>query len=257
MWKEVTFDYSQHNYVVVGASSGMGRDIALKLADAGANVLTIARNKERLSELHDYYPEKIMIGALDVLKASNEDWRKLFDNFIGKVGKCHGGVYTAGVGGISSLRGFDAEVAHKIIDTSLYGMIGFLSNFVKKKYVISGSSFVVFSSVAAYEGQKGGMAYSAAKAAVTISVKSIAKEICRDKHRINSISPGWVESDLTHNSIIKNSTCSYENMLALHRLGKGTPEDVSGTVLFLLSDAARWITGTDVIVDGGYLLGID
>lgn len=257
MWKDVTFDFSRHNYVVVGASSGMGRRIALDLAKSGANILAVARNEERLSELKNIFPKKIMIATLDVLKSTNGDWRRIFDEFVSKVGKCHGGIYTAGVGGISSLRGFDTDIAHQIIDTSLYGMIDCLHNFIKKKYVEPGSSFVVFSSVAAHEGQKGSIAYSAAKSAVGISVKSIAKEICRDKHRINSISPGWVDSELTEHSIIKNGMKSYEEMLALHRLGIGKPEDVSGMVLFLLSDAARWITGTDIVVDGGYLLGID
>lgn len=257
MWQDVVFDFHNHSYVVVGASSGMGKDITLNLAQAGANVLAIARSEERLGKLRKMFPEKIKTATIDVLTATNKDWENVLDEYVKEVGKCSGGVYTAGVGGITSLRGFDAEAAHKITDTSFYGMIGFLSNLIKKKYVRHGSSFAVFSSVAAYEGQKGGIAYTAAKSAVKNSVKSIAKEICRDMHRINSISPGWVKSELTENAIIKNETASYEAMLALHRLGTGEPKDVSGMVLFLLSDAARWITGADFVVDGGYLLGID
>lgn len=256
MWKNVAFDFHNRNYVVVGASSGMGRNIALHLAESGANVLAIARNEKRLSDLRNSFPEKIKTEKLDVLSADNADWGNVLDDFVNDVGKCHGGVYTAGIGGVSSLRGFDTDEARKIIDTSLYGMLGFLSNFIKKKSVEKGSSFVVFSSVAAHIGQKGSIAYSAAKAAVKNSVTSIAKEICRDKHRINSISPGWVNSEMTEQSLI-NGMQSYNDMLSIHRLGVGTPDYVSGMVLFLLSDAARWITGTDVVVDGGYLLGID
>lgn len=251
------FCFNNKNFVVVGASSGIGRQIAFDLAEAGANVLAVARNEERLSNLQGFFPEKIEIAIVDVLKATNDDWKKILGNFVGKVGKCHGGIYTAGIGGISDLRGFDQEVAHQIFDTSLYGMLVFWSSFIKKKNVVPGSSFVAFSSVAAQSGEKGSIAYSAAKAAVRTSVKSIAKEICRDKHRINSISPGWVNTEMTRQSVMKNGMKSYEEMLALHRLGMGKPEDVSGITLFLLSDAAHWITGTDIVVDGGYLLGID
>lgn len=257
MWKEIAFDFNGRNYVVVGASSGMGRNIASNLAKSGANVLAIARNEKRLADLQKSYPERIRISSLDVLSADSNAWKKVLDEFVEVMGKCHGGVYTAGIGGQTFLRRFDSDNAHKIIDTSLWGMIGFFSNFIKKKYVEAGSSFVSFASVSSYNGQKGAIAYSAAKSAVKISVKSIAKEISRDMHRINSISPGWVETDMTGESILKDAERSFADMVAMHRLGIGSPEDVSGTVLFLLSDAARWITGTDIVVDGGYLLGID
>lgn len=255
--KDVHFCFENKNFVVVGASSGMGRNITSHLAEAGANVLAIARNEKRLADLQKSFPERIRTASLDVLSANNNSWKKILNEFVEDVGKCHGGVYTAGVGGYTSLRCFDADTAHLIGDTSLYGMIGFFSNFVKKKYVEAGASFVAFSSVASYNGQKGAIAYSAAKSAVKIAVKSIAKEISRDRHRINSVSPGWVETEMTDGAIIKETGRSFDDMVAMHRLGVGSPEDVSGTVLFLLSDAARWITGTDIVIDGGYLLGID
>jgi len=257
MWENVSFDFSNKNFIVVGASSGIGKNIAINLAEAGANVLAVARNEERLSELKAIFPEKIRTVSLDVLKADNEAWNIALGDFTKEFGKCHGGVYTAGVGGHTALKGFDDEQARRVIDTSLYGMFNFLKNVVKRKYMEKGSSFVPFASVAAHNGQKGGIAYSAAKAAVKISVQSIAKEICRDKHRINSISPGWCDTEMTENSVLKAGLESYNDMVSAHRLGIGKPEDVSGMVLFLLSDAARWITGTDVVVDGGYLLGID
>ena len=86
------------------------------------------------------------------------------------------------------------------------------------------------------------------------AVRSIAMEISRKKQRINSISPGWVETPMTKN-FVQETTELPEDVLHQYYLGLGQPKDVSGMTLFLLSDAARWITGTDVVVDGGFLLG--
>lgn len=98
-------------------------------------------------------------------------------------------------------------------------------------------------------------AYSAAKAAVQAAARSIAKEICRNRKRINTISPGWVSTEMTHRAVQEAA----EDMMGIVEerclLGLGKPADVSGFVLFLLSERARWITGKDFIVDGGYLWG--
>ena len=93
-------------------------------------------------------------------------------------------------------------------------------------------------------------AYSAAKAAVNAAVKSLAKEICTRQQRINSVMPGWVETGMTHSF---TEVSDMAEILSHELLGTGKPVDVSGMVLFLLSDRAKWITGTTVSVDGGYL----
>ncbi len=255
--RDVQFHFKDRNFVVVGASSGMGRQIALDLAESGAHVLAAARNKERLEKVRLQYPEQIRTASLDVLSADSTSWDSVLSLFVEEFGKIHGGVYTAGISGMTPLRLYDEEAGRRIVDTSFWGMTRFIQSLSKKKYVSKGASFVVFSSTAAYCGNKGQFAYSATKGAVQTAVRSIAKEICRDQHRINSISPGWVESDMTKDSIEELGNIRPSETFDHYRLGLGKPEDVSGMVLFLLSDAARWITGTDVVVDGGSLLGMD
>lgn len=252
--KDVEFHFQNKNYIVIGASSGMGRQIALDLAEAGANVLAIARNVSRLAELQTEYPKKIKADSLDVLKADKHDWESVVQPFVESHGKLHGGVYTAGITGMSPLQMLDEKLARDILDTSFWGMIHLLQCATRKKYAEDGASFVVFSSTAAYWGIKGQLAYSGAKAAVKTAVRSIAKEISRKKQRINSISPGWVETSMTEN-FVQDTAELPDDVLRQYYLGLGQPEDVSGMTLFLLSDAARWITGTDVVVDGGFLLG--
>ncbi|MBR2141993.1 SDR family oxidoreductase [Anaerovibrio sp.] len=252
--RDVEFHFEDKNFIVVGASSGMGKQIALDLAEAGANVLSIARNVSRLEELRAEYPEKINVVSLDVLKADKRDWEGAIQPFVEAKGKLHGGVYTVGITGMSPLQMLDDRLARDIFDTSFWGMINLLQCATRKKYAETGASFVVFSSTAAYWGIKGQFAYSGAKAAVKTAVRSIAKEISRKKQRINSISPGWVETPMTKN-FVQETTELPEDVLHQYYLGLGQPKDVSGMTLFLLSDAARWITGTDVVVDGGFLLG--
>ena len=252
---DLEFHYEGRNYVVVGASSGMGRRIALDLAGSGAKVLAVARNEERLSEVKVSFPERITTASLDVLKADDKAWEAVLAPFVDANGKCNGAVYTAGIVGGTPLRSYNDQFARQIVDTSLWGMIRFLHMISKKKYANKGSSYVVFSSVAAYCGNKGEMAYAAAKGAVQSAVRSVAKEICRDMHRINSVSPGWVETDMTKIYQREMGEIQSHESLDGGILGTGKPEDVSGAVLFLLSDAARWITGTDIVIDGGSLLG--
>ena len=257
MMKDVKFQFEIKNFVVVGASSGMGRQITLDLAEAGAHVLAVARNEERLQEVQKSFPDLIEVQSLDVLEAGPEEWDCVLGEFVEKYGKGHGGGYTAGISGMTSLRMFDEDLAHNIVDTSFWGMISFIRQITKKKIAEKGASFVVFSSIAAHIGNQGQFAYTAAKGAVLSSVRAIAKEICRAQQRINSVSPGWVETNMTHEAAQGDGVVQTQRVFQRYLLGTGQPEDVSGTVLFLLSDAARWITGTDIVVDGGSLLGTD
>lgn len=249
----VAFDFAKENFIVVGASSGMGRQIALDLAEAGARVLAIARNEERLESLRQKYSDKIETASLDVISATDDVWNKAVGGFVAKNGKLSGGVYTAGIVGPTPLKMFDENLARNIISTGLTGMMNFLHCAVKKRYAHKGASYVVFSSTGAYSGQRGCWAYSGTKAAVQAAMKSVAKEIGKDAYRINSVSPGFVKTEMTEN--YQETVASAEGIVSGQVLGIGQPSYVSRMVLFLLSDDAKWITGTDVVVDGGGLLG--
>ncbi|WP_027397430.1 SDR family NAD(P)-dependent oxidoreductase [Anaerovibrio lipolyticus] len=253
---DITYNYVNKNFIVVGASSGIGRQIAKELAMSDARVLAVARSEERLNELHNEYPDNVTIGCLDVLVAGADEWSNILGSFVNKYGKINGAVYTAGITGMTPLRSFDDILAKKILNTSFWGMINFLKIATKKKYTEKGASYVLFSSTAAYIGNKGQFAYSAAKSAVKTVIRTFAKEFASIPYRFNSVSPGWVESEMTE-EFKKDNGGIAQSVVDAHPLGLGHPEDVSGMVLFLLSDSARWITGTDCVVDGGCLLGRD
>lgn len=243
---EIKFDYGGKNFIVLGASSGIGKQIALELSQSGANVLCLARRVELIDKLQEFQGAgKIISGFIDVTKYNGE----VIDKFIDDCGKISGAVYTAGIAGLTPLRQFDEDLAQQIMNTSYCGMLKFIQSVAKKSASVEGASFVVFSSVAAHCGEKGQLIYSAAKSAVMSSVKVIAKEISKNKFRINSISPGWIETE------INAGAAAYGVERSTNWLGEGTAADVSGMVMFLLSNRAKWITGTDIVIDGGQLLG--
>lgn len=250
--QDVNFSYEGKNFVVVGASSGIGKQIALELAQAGANVLCLARRVELMEQLKENQGNgKIIPAFVDVTTAKPAEWDSLIKSFVGEYGKINGGVYTAGVGGLTAFRNWNEDFAQLTMNTSYWGMLRFLQSASKKRFAVDGSSYVVFSSIAAHHGEQGQLIYASAKAAVQSAVNVIAKEISPNKHRINSISPGWVNTSMNADDEFE----VYERRKNMFWLGEGSTEKVSGMVLFLLSSRADWITGTDIIIDGGQLLG--
>ncbi len=244
----VHFNFKNENFVVTGASSGMGRQVVKELAAAGACVLAIARREEVLLELQKEYPGNISIAAADVCDHTAMEVAVL--NFVLQHGKLHGGVHAAGVLGITPLKQFDPAEAHRIMDISFWAGINFLQLCTKVANSEKGASFVLFSSADAIAAEKGKFAYSAAKMALNSAVKAIAKEIARRGQRVNTVLPGWVDTAMTQNA---SEMTDMDSVLKRQLLGIGKPEQVTGQILFLLSDRANWITGTNVIVDGGYL----
>ena len=250
---EVMFHFSGRNFVVVGASSGMGREIALELAAADANVLAVARNKERLAEVQQKYPERVEISCIDVTVAQDEEWNAALENFTMRHGKIHGGVYTAGTSTTTALRGYDETAARNIMETGFWGAMRWIKAASKKKYANRASSYVLFSSTAGYSGERGLSIYSATKAALRVAIRSLAHDLSREEHCINTVSPGYVRTPMTVG--YEDAQGAPEGVLSRHLMGIGEPDYVSGMVLFLLSNRAKWITGEDFIVDGGYLRG--
>ena len=250
---EVTFNFEGKNFVVVGASSGIGKQVTIELAESGANILAIARNLERLNNLKNINPAKIFTVSLDVTTATSDDWVTALDEFKNSCGKIDGGVYSTGIWGLTPLNGFDENFAHKIFDTSFWGMVNFMQVASKKKFSNAKSSFVLMSSVSAAYGSKSLFAYSAAKAALQAAVQSFSKEIIKNGHRINSVAPAIVQTEMVDNKM--TSVVASEEMISRHLLGLGTAQDISGMILFLLSNRAAWITGQNFFVDGGYISG--
>ncbi len=243
------FDFSGKTYIVTGASSGMGQDVALRLALSGAKVLAVGRNKERLAKLKAQQESNIITATADVTVADAlNNAMALFVNKSGQ--KFSGAVHAAGVAAFTPLKSHDEKMARQIMDVSFWAGMELLRLVTKSKYGEKNTATVLFSSAAAKSCDKGMFAYAAAKAALTAGMKAAAKEISGKGHRVNCLLPGWIDTPLTQNLGIFGE--SHET-LSRHLLGAGKVDDVTDMVLFLLSDSAQWITGAEFAVDGGYL----
>ena len=245
---KVIFDFVNENYIVTGATSGMGREVALELAAAGAKVLAIGRNAENLKQIKETFPDNIFPAQVDVCDSTALE--NAIKNFVVERGKLNGAVHAAGIYELTPIKSYDVDIAKKIMDISFWAGMDILRLVTKTKYGVSGTSTVLFSSVSAFSHEKGMFAYGATKAAMNCGLQSVAKEICAKKHRVNSIVPGWVKTPMTEKEDVAEEK---DAVFGRHLLGVGKPEDVIGMVQFLLSDRAKWITGSTVVVDGGYL----
>jgi 3-oxoacyl-[acyl-carrier protein] reductase len=244
----IKFDFSDRRYVVSGATSGIGQRVASDLAAVGAFVLAVGRRKDRLDELKALYPDRIVPAVMDI-----NDYESLKQNIeqFALSAKVNGSVHCAGINKFTPLRAFNWNDAEQIIRTSLYAGIEMIRLLSAKKISAEKGSHVMIASVAGIKGETGFTAYSAAKSAVIGVVRSLALELAIKEIRINAVTPGWIATEMT--AAIDARYPGHEDTIKLqHPLGVGSVEDISNLAMFLLSDESRWITGSNIVIDGGY-----
>ena len=250
MNKEVSFDFKGKRIAVIGATSGMGFQVSLELVNSGAKVLAIGLGDDQMKSLINMTDGNIEGYVIDV--RNKDELEHAIHQYTEKNGKLHGSVYSAGISRTTVLRSFSEEEARLTMDINYWGWIYWMELITKKKYSEDNSSHVVIASAAAHKGESGAFAYSASKASLIISVQTFAKEISKRNCRVNSVSPGFISTPLTEGYFTSRGFS--EKTIEKHLLGLGKPEDVTGTIMFLLSNRASWITGTDIVIDGGYLV---
>lgn len=250
MSNDISFDYSRKNIAVIGATSGMGLQITRELIGSGAKVLAIGLGDDLMKALIEEADGSLEGYVVDV--RDKEALEETINQYVNKHGKLNGSVYTAGISKTTVLRSFSEEDAKLTMDINYWGWIHWMELASKKKYSEDRSSHVVIASAAAHKGESGAFAYSASKAALITCVQTFAKEIAKRGCRVNSVSPGFISTPLTEGYFTNRGFS--EKTIEKHLLGLGKSEDVTGAMLFLLSDRASWITGTDIVIDGGYLV---
>ncbi|MBE1445663.1 SDR family NAD(P)-dependent oxidoreductase [Paenibacillus sp. OAS669] len=238
--------------LVTGASSGIGREIAKILSYQGASIILVGRNREKLNETLEQMssPDKHLIEPFDL---SNIDE---IPHFLKKVtqsfGTLNGVVHSAGTHSLIPIRAINRNNIYDIMDINFTAGIAIIKSCVQKNICSSNSSIVLISSVTGLVGQAGVLGYAASKGAIISAVKSAAIELASSGLRVNCIVPGIVETDMSEEIFKKTSEDNKKRIVNQHPLGLGKPEDVAFASAYLLSDEAKWITGTALIVDGGY-----
>ncbi|MBU1563993.1 MAG: SDR family oxidoreductase [Proteobacteria bacterium] len=247
------FSLSGKNILVTGASSGIGRQIAIACSAMNARVILLGRNQERLDEtlasLQD--PALHLRYSADLLEYDKVE--SIIKDATGKTGKIHGVVNCAGISTTLPLRVINMNKMADLFHTNVFSAINLTKIVCKPAYIADdGASIIFISSVMSVVGEAGKTLYGMTKGALVAASKSLAIELAPRKIRVNCISPGVVVTPMSKSSFYSQNENTLNQIRSLHPLGLGRVEDIANPCVFLLSDEAGWITGTNLFVDGGY-----
>ncbi|WP_284463109.1 SDR family oxidoreductase [Chryseobacterium sp.] len=246
------FSLKDKNILITGASSGIGRSCSVECSKSGASLILIARNEEELQKTVSMLAPEAKAETLIADIAQCENLEELIAEKVSEIGKISGFIHCAGVEKTLPLKKHTPQLYHDIFAVNVIAGFEIAKILSLKKYKTETSSFVFISSVAGMVGEIGKAAYSSSKGAVISGARSMAMELSRSNVRVNSISPAMVNTPILEKMFENIGEEAAEEILKKHPLGIGKPEDVANACIFLLSDAARWITGSNLVVDGGY-----
>lgn len=241
------FSLEGKTILVTGSTSGIGRATAVECSKMGAKVVVTGRNEERAKETiamlsgegHSYVVADL--GTADGI-----------DKLVYEVPVLDGCVNNAGYNVLQLVPFIKEEDMRNIFDVNAEAPIYLTHRLVKKKKLAKGASVVFTSSISARGVcSPGNSLYSATKAAMTAFMRNAAIDLASKKIRCNSVAPGMVETPLKEGKSVLTAE-QWEINRQLYPLGRfGLPEDVANAIIYLLSDASAWVTGTEIVVDGG------
>lgn len=234
--------------LVTGASSGIGQATAIECAKMGAKVVITGRNVERLQETFDQLEGE---GHLQI--AADLDSEDEIAKLVEQCPVLNGLVNNAGRGKNKPVNFIGLQDLQDVYQTNLFGVALLTKMLLKKKKIAKEGSIVFTSSISAYMTAAGLSIYASSKAAVTAYMRTCAIELGPKGIRANAILPGMVETKLINSGTYTDE--DKQNDLTLYPLGRyGRPEDIARTMVFMLSDASAWMTGSELVVDGGRCL---
>ena len=241
--------------VVSGASSGIGRAIALHLASQGARVVLTGRNVDRLNDTARLAgaAERSLVCPLDLadLWGIAPAVRALAD----KTGRLYGLCHAAGLSQTLPLSATRPERVRALMDVNFQAGLELARALVERSVLDErGGSVVWLSSVYAHVGAPGQIAYCATKGAIGAAARAMALELAPRRIRVNCVSPGLVKTEMTSVPGSRMTAEQWARIEGLHPLGAGSVQDVARAAGFLLDPLNAWITGADLVIDGGYSL---
>jgi len=237
------------NILVTGASQGIGREIAITASTLGANVTIVGRNVEKLQETislltgngHKMFALDLAVGAdLDELILQSP----AFD----------GVVFNAGIVEYLPVKFLNESKIDAVFSVNFDSNVVLSQKLMKKKLLNKKASLVFISSISSKLGIGGTAMYAASKAALVSFSKVLATELAPQGIRSNSICPGIIKTAMTEKANDVVSEEEVKKAESEYPLGYGEPADVAGLTMYLLSDMSKWMTGSDLIIDGGFTL---
>ncbi|ORW04368.1 SDR family oxidoreductase [Mycobacterium kyorinense] len=244
--------FEDRTYLVTGGGTGIGKAVAAGLAAAGAAVVIVARNADRLEAAAKEIGGEVRPEPADV--TDEDQVARVVDAAAGWHGRLHGVVHCAGgsetIGPITQI---DSDAWRRTVDLNVNGTMYVLKHAARQLVRGGGGSFVGISSIAASNTHRWFGAYGVTKSAVDHLMKLAADELGPSWVRVNGIRPGLIRTDLVA-AVTGSPELSEDYRICTPLPRVGEVEDVANMAMFLLSDAAAWITGQVINVDGGHML---
>ena len=242
-------DLSGKNAIVTGSTRGIGRAVAQALADAGARVAVVGRDKSKASEIANQVGNGAQGFGCDVADTAQ------VSQLIADVEKEFGGidilVNNAGITRDNLVMRLKDEDWDEVLNANLRGAFAAIRAVSRGMMKKRSGRIINMASVVGLNGNKGQANYAASKAGLIALTKSVAKELGSRGILVNAIAPGFIETEMT-DAMTPEARSALNGLIPLERLGK--PEDVASAVVFLASDHASYITGQVLVVDGGMVM---
>lgn len=245
---ERIIDLTGELILITGAGSGIGRETAIRASKQGAAVVMIDMSEDSLKETfsslegmgHSYYVADLTdLGSIV----------GIVNDIVEKNGVLSGLVHCAGVSSRKPLNVLTKNGFKKVMDINFYSFVELVRQTCKKKHFAENGSVVVMSSISSIKGYKAKTEYCVSKAAVDAFVRCMALELAERKIRVNSVMAAAVNTPMAQKARETNAAIGASDFTA--PLGITETYEVANTILFLLSDATKTITGTSLLIDGG------
>tara|TARA_B100001564_G_C20626811_1_gene665077 strand:- start:6 stop:743 length:738 start_codon:yes stop_codon:yes gene_type:complete len=239
-------DLKNLNIILTGATGIIGNSILDKLISGGSNILATGTNDEKLKKIKDQY------NKVNILKFDISEHNKI-DDFVEKCNtilsnKIDVLINNAGITQDNLSIRMKEDEWKRVLDINLTSTFLITKNVIKKMMKSKKGKIINLTSVVGHSGNIGQANYAASKAGIVAMSKSLALEYGKKNITINSVSPGFIVSEMT-NKISEEHTEVLKSRISLNKFGK--PEDVANTVAFLCSDLSNYITGETIHVNGG------
>ncbi|TYC00283.1 SDR family oxidoreductase [Micromonospora sp. WP24] len=246
-------EFDGKTVLITGGGSGIGLATARRLLDVGARVVIAGRSETRLHRALEALDAPDRVAAVPVDVSVHADLDRLMTVVEHRIGRLHGVFANAGIARFNPCAAVTDEEYADLLDTNLRGVFYTIQKALP--LLVDGAALVVNGSWLVHRGLATTPLYAAGKAAVVNLARSLAADLGARSTRINAVSPGYIVTDMFL-GIADNEDAqeAARSQVPLGRLGR--PEDVAEAVVFLLSDRSSYITGQELLVDGGLITSV-